>query len=246
MDGNDLSSYATNMGPLAVTWEEVETAGLDWAMKGVMLNRPLLSAGVLNTMFDNTATSGSHALGSAGMAGMHNLMIPLGIRGAPAQGDPVFCGRFAQVDYVSNVTDGVIASTWRFGGWDANTVMNYGRLWGTLLRPMSATSAVNSAAGVDDYGAATSAGGWLMYQVQSITGASGTVTISVEDSANNSTFAALSGATSGAIAYNAAPTSGIVQLATNATVRRYLRWQVAFSTVTAVTFSLAFVRGNGV
>lgn len=250
MDGYPLASYATNAGPLAVTWEEYATAPLDAVVRGVHLNRMQSSAGVLNTMFDDTATSGGHVLGNAGAGSAHNLMFPLGIRAEAAIGDPVFMGRFLQADYMTSpAADGVVASTWRFGGWDYNTQLAYGRLWGNLLHAYGQETAVNTstaAATIVDNGAASSAGGWLMYQINSITGASGSCNVRVQDSADGSSFTDLSGATSGTIAYNAAPTSGIVQLLPTATVRRYLRWQITLTTVTAIRFVLAFVRGNGV
>ena len=249
-DGYPLSSHTTNAGPFGVTWEEYDATPLDAGVKGVMLNRSIFSAGVLNTMFDDTATSGSHARGNVGAGATHDLLFALGIRGEPAVGDPTFAGRFLQSHYITTPsTDGVVTSTWSFGGWDYNTQLSYGRLWGSLIHPYGQETAVNSstAAGtVVDNGAATSAGGWMMYQIYSITGASGSCVVRVQDSADNATYADLTGATSGTIAYNAAPTSGIVQLATNATVRRYLRWQITLTTVTAVRFVLAFVRGNGV
>jgi hypothetical protein len=246
IDGNGtLNASATNIGPLATSWEEYETAGLDWTVKGSMLGGVTFSAGVLNTMMEDTATTGSHPHGSLGNGLAHNVMVPIGIRAAPAEGDPVFCGRFLQNDYmVTPSTSGVVAATWRFGGWDYAQSMNYGRAWGVLLAPYASRTAVNNSAGVDG-GASTSLGGWMMYQCGSITGASGNVVIKVQDSANNSTWADLASATV-TLQYNAEPASGIVQLATNATVRQYLRWQIVLTTVTEVSFALAFVRGNGV
>ena len=81
-----------------------------------------------------------------------------------------------------------------------------------------------------------------MYQITAVAG-TGNATISIDDSEDGETYGALSGATSGAIAHTAIPCAGIVQLATNATVKQYLRFQVALDTITSVTFALAFVRG---
>ena len=246
MDGNStLSSYATNIGPLSTTWDEYQTNGLDWTVKGTMLGGVTFGAGVLNTLFDDTATLGSHAHGSAGAGVAHNIMVPFGIRAAPAMGDPVFCGRFLQDDYTTSPAGGIVASTWRFGGWDFATPMNYGRAWGNLLHPYGSETAVNSNLNGVSGGASTSQGGWMMYQVGSITGASGNVVIKVQDSNDSTNWADLASATV-TLQYNAEPTSGIVQLATTATVRQYLRWQIVFTTVTEVSFALAFVRGNGV
>ena len=70
----------------------------------------------------------------------------------------------------------------------------------------------------------------------------GTATISVDDSADDNTYGALSGATSGEIDFSS-PSSGFVALATTATVKRYIRWQLSLNTANTVTFALAFVRG---
>ena len=78
----------------------------------------------------------------------------------------------------------------------------------------------------------------MVYQVLA---GNGTATISIDNSANNSAFTALSGATTGSI--NCAVVQhGIVALGVTATVRRYLRWQIALGTATSVTFALSFHR----
>jgi hypothetical protein len=95
-----------------------------------------------------------------------------------------------------------------------------------------------------DNGAASAKGGIFAYQLFSSDGA---VTLSIDDAAANTgdgDFAALSGATSGELDASSAPVSGMVALATDATVRRYIRWQAAFGTATTATFALAFIRGT--
>ena len=58
-------------------------------------------------------------------------------------------------------------------------------------------------------------------------------------------FAAVTGLTSGSI--NCAVTQhGLVAIATTATLRRYVRWQVALGSATSVTFFLAVVRPGNV
>jgi hypothetical protein len=167
-------------------------------------------------------------------------MVAQGIRDAPAQGDPAFCGTFEQLNYMADPGAGMIAANLQFGGYDVTQLINYSKPWGVLLRPLTATTAVNSAIGVDDNGAATSAGGWMMYQV---TAGNGTATLKVQDAATNldGSFADLSGATSGSVTC-AAGLSGVVAIGITATVRRYLRWQIVFGTATSVTFALAFIR----
>ena len=139
--------------------------------------------------------------------------------------------------------DGIVNATIQLGGIDQTAGMNYKKFFGHMLHVLGSETGANTANTNVNNGAASTAGGWLMYHITSITGA-GTVTISVDDSANGTTWAALSGATSGAIATASAPASGIVQLATTATVRQYLRWQVAFAgSASACEFALSFIRG---
>jgi hypothetical protein len=237
VDGYDLSGYARSIGPLSVEFDAPDLTVLSDGVVGVLPNQAHITPGELNGVLDNTATSGIQAvLSTAGT--YRKVMIPIGIRAAPAAGDPVFLGSFEQLSYKASDDGGAMVVNVPFGEYDITQVGNYTKPWGTLLHALSAATAANSDTGIDDRGSATTAGGYLMYQV---TAGDGTATISVDDSADNSSFTALSGATSGVIDCSAA-TSGIVALGTTATVRRYLRWQIALGTASTVTFALAFVR----
>jgi len=241
-DGYDLSGHTREIGPLAWTYDEVEQVAMMDSARGALPNHPEISIGTLNGLFDNTATSGIHAvLGSAGVS--RDVLVALGIRAAPAEGDPAFMGAFNQNAYQIAPSGGDIALTVPFGKISPAEGMLYEKPWGTLLHENAEETEANAANGVDDdrRAASTTSGGFLVYQILGVTG-TGTVTISIDDSANNSTWLALSGATSAAIAHTAVPCAGIIQLGVTATVRRYLRWQLALDTVTACQFVLGFVR----
>ena len=110
-----------------------------------------------------------------------------------------------------------------------------------MLHTKSAETAANSATGAGiDNGAASTAGGYLAFMGFA---GNGTATISIDDSADDSSYSALSGATSGELDFSSVQ-FGLVALGTTATVRQYLRWQLALNTATTVTFALAFVRGR--
>ena len=79
-----------------------------------------------------------------------------------------------------------------------------------------------------------------MYQVFS---GDGTASIKVQDASTNSDVSFADLLSSGSVNFST-PKSGIVALAKTATVKRYVRWQIALGTATTVTFALAFVRGN--
>lgn len=237
-DGYDLSGYTRTVGPLEWSFAEADvTAPMSDGVRGVLPDTPTITVGAINAVYDNTATSGLQAvMGGAGVA--RTIMVPIGIRAAPAAGDPVFVGVFAQNDFMVQEDTGAMTANMQFGAWDATSLINYTKPWGVLLHALSSASAANSSAGVDDRGAATTAGGYMVYQV---TAGDGTATISIDDSADNSNWTALSGATTGSIDCSTVK-KGVVALGIGATVRRYLRWQIALGTAGSVTFATAFVR----
>lgn len=239
-DGYDVSGMARKVGPLELTYAEANLTAMADAVKGYLPNTPHVNCGTLDAVFDNTVTTGIHAvLGTAGTK--RTVMVCKGIQAAPAQGDPVFSGVFLQKAYQAANDSGAVTVTIPFSGWAADAAYLQASPWGVLLNANTARTAVNSAIGVDDRGGATTTGGYMTYQV---TAGNGTATILVQDAATNTdgSFAALSGATTGSI--NCAVVQhGIVALAAGATVRRYLRWQITLGTATSVNFVLAFNRG---
>lgn len=240
-DGYDLSGYANQVGPLMQEFGfDTFRAFTDEVLNGLNGHADL-GIGTLNGILDNS-TSGLHEVANNTLA-KRVCMVAVGIRAAPAQGDPAYCGEFEQGGYQAVPADeGLVAVSIPFRkASGVGSHLAYDKPWGTLLHAKGAETAVNAATG-DDKGAATARGGFLCYQLFS---SNGTVTLKVQDAATNAdgSFADLSGATSGSITAAVTPKSGIVALATTATVRRYLRWQLVFGTATTATFALAFVRG---
>ena len=240
IDGFDMSGFSRGIGPLVWNYEVADlTAQMGDAVKGYLPGQPDVSPGILNGVFDNTPTSGLHVIASA-IAQSRIVMVQIGIQAAPASGDPVFMGRFIQTSYQGSLEGPSVYAQIPFGQWDVNNLISYDRPWGDLVHAKGAETAANSANGDVDGLAASTAGGWMMYHVSA---GDGTATISIDDSADNAAWTALSGATSGSVDCSNV-ISGIVALGNTATVRRYLRWQLALGTATTVTFTLAFVRGR--
>jgi len=242
VDGYDLSGFGRSVGPLEVTFDEHDlTAWMD-QVKGYLRGNAQVNPGTFNGVFDNTAVTGIHAaLGAAGAK--RTVTVAKGIRAAPSQGDPCFCGQFVHKGY-QVTTEGGVFVTAPFSGWAANAeTLLYAGPWGQVLHPMAAATAANTAAGIDNYAeASTAKGGYLIYHITA-SNAAGTCTISVDDSADNAVWLPLAGATSAAIGFAALPASGVIALSNAATVRRYLRWQLALAGgMTTVTFFSAFVR----
>jgi hypothetical protein len=244
IDGYDMSGHTLSAGPLSWEYGSDRQATLADAIKGSWPGQARIGIGTLNGVFDNTATSGLHVVASS--PAKRVVLVTGGDRAAPAQGDPAFMGEFEQLSYEGVVGgDGLVTATLPFNATSvAAATLAYSKPWGPLLHASVATTAVNTAIGVDDgYGGSTTNGGFMCYQV--IAG-NGTATITVQDAATNTNgnFAALSGATSGELNMSSVR-SGIVAIAVGATVRRFLRWQIAFNSANTVTFALAFVRGQG-
>lgn len=237
--GYDLSGYSRSIGPLAWSFDETDLTTITDAVKGILPGHAMFGVGTQNGVMDNTATSGLHTLMAAGAGSKYAVMIPIGIQAAPAQGDPAYCGEFELSSYMS---EGPYVNLQWAQPSVAGTTLAYKRPWGSLLHASGAETAVNTAVGIDDIGASSALGGYLMYQVFA---GNGTATIKVQDAATNTnpSFADITGATSGSVDCST-PRAGIVAIGTTAAVRRYLRWQIVLGTATTVTFALAFVRNN--
>jgi len=248
IDGYDLSAYLFDVGEIGVEYPQYSQACFSDSIPGVVVGKPTVSAGPLLGVFDNTATTGLHVLSSAAQGTLRHISILRGVRAVPAIGDDVFCAPVYQTGYKS-IGDGLVTCRTDLSGADVDTALLYDEFWGKVLHTMVTCGAANASdtAGTVDNGAATTGvGGWMMYHIYSVAGGAGTVTISIDDSAlGTGDWLALSGATSGAIAYSAAPTSGIIQLGVTADIRRYTRWQYAEAGgATDAVFALALIRGR--
>lgn len=116
----------------------------------------------------------------------------------------------------------------------------FGLEWGIQLTAGKRTdTAATNGTGVDQTTVSTSFGWQASLHVFAFTGTS--VTVSIEDSADNITFAALSGATF--TAATGITSERIASASPTATVRRYVR-AVTTGTFTSATFAVAFVRND--
>ena len=241
VDGVDLSGYSRQVGALSWMFGAEPDAAFTDESKNIVMGQCDIQAGTLNAFLDADA-AGLYTLGS-GSYGTRNLLVAIGTNAAPAQGDHVFAWKFEQTSYSVEQGSGFVSATVPFGGASYASTLTYKRPWGRLLHAKGAETAVNSATGIDDNGASSALGGIFIYHLFS---SDGTVTLKVQDAATNSdgSFADLSGATSGSVDATSTPQHGMIALGTTATVRRYLRWQLAFGTATGATFACAFIRNN--
>ena len=239
VNGVDLSGYSRQIGPLGWVFGAEPDAAMTDGAKNILIGQADIQAGTLNAFLDNDAAG----LFANKAQGEKNLAVAIGANAAPAAGDPVFAWKFEDTGYMAEPGSGFVAATLPFGGASTTSTLTYERPWGVCLHPKGAETAANTAVGIDDVGAATTLGGIFVYHLFS---SDGTCTLSVDDAATNTnpSFAALSGATSGSITAAVTPQSGMVALSVTATVRRYLRWQLALGTASTATFFAAFIRNN--
>lgn len=244
-NGYDLSGYTRALGSMGVKFDEALDAALTDSVKNLSLGRGNIQAGPINAFLATEAspTIGIHELMSTG-SGPYNLLAVYGTISGGAVGDPTFSAQMENGEYTSQSGDGFAAVNVTFPNASSKGPLNYPNPFGVLLHPKAARTAANTAVATIDNGGSSLKGGVFVYQLFS---SNGTVTLSMDDSAtnlNNAAFAAVSGATSGSIDASTTPKSGMAQLGNTATVRQYLRWQLAFGTANTCTFALAFIRGN--
>jgi hypothetical protein len=238
--GYDMSGYANDSGEQGIVYPETALPTFADAVTGYLLGKPKINFGPLVAVLDNTATSGFHVIETAGQGAVQNVMLAYGMRAAPVTGDAVFA---APLPVLSYKTNGALATV-NFGGYNAIAGLNYDEFWGNLVHVYGPETGANSGNTPCVTGTGeTTAGGWMIVHIGAYAG-TGSATISIDDSANGTSWLALSGATTGAIAHTAMPYSAIIQLGVTATVRQYLRFQVSLSTLTSVSFSLGFMRGR--
>lgn len=244
VNGYDVSGNSSDIGTVGNTFDAPLVEAYSDAVKNTVIGQGNVVCGPINAFLSpNSGSSISDIATSGSGQGTYDIMIPFGIQAEPVVGVPVFCAKMENGEFTSGGKD-VVSINLAFPDSSYAGVNNYDCSFGYLVHAKGAETGANTAVGTIDAGSATAFGGVMYYQLFS---SDGTVTLSIDDSAtnaNNAAFSALSGATSGSIDASAAPKSGAVALVKTATVRRYLRWQLALGTANTATFAIAFIRGT--
>jgi hypothetical protein len=137
-----------------------------------------------------------------------------------------------------------------FGGAAFDAPLTYKRPWGRLLLPKSTITAaggVNTGIGVDDIAGTSALGGMLVYHLIS---SNGTLALKAEDANGTNVDGDFASsdlddvATTGMIDASITPKHGMIALATDRAVKRYLRYQVEWGTATTAVATVAFIRNN--
>lgn len=242
VDGYDMSGYARSVGSLDWGFTHNDIATLTDAVTGAFPGQCTIAIGDINgVMATSTGSDAMHDVFKSASDAVRDVMIPLGIRAAPASGDPVFCAQVSQNAYVADVADEVLTVNMDLGSVDerAGSTGNYAIPWGFVIHAKGAETTPNSGTADHTYGSQTLRGGYMMYQLFGTS--TGTVTLKIQDSTGGA-YSDL--VTSGVLTQTSTGQSGIVALGSTGTVDSALRFQVALGTATTSTFALAFVRGR--
>lgn len=228
VDGYDLSGDIGAVDSIIDRCNLLEVTGLD---KGAIERIAGLADCEINfTAWFNDDTGAAHPVLKAPGTGDHRVQYLHGsaVGGAAVQ----MLGK--QVDYAgTRGADGSLSMAVQVMGSDGTGIH-----WGRMLTAGKRTDTAATSGDTVDDGAATSAGASIQLQVTAFAGTDATVKI--EDSANGSTWADLSGAAFTAI--TTAPTSETI--AVTGTVRRYVRATTTTSGgFTSLTFTVVLSRG---
>jgi hypothetical protein len=192
---------------------------------------------VFNGVLQATIDSGMElsAIQTAGV--QRDIMIPIGIRAAPAAGDPCYCCKATHSGFTVMEDGGAMMVNATFGSWDASDTVIYPIPWGQIIVAKSTITVTTTSAAVLG---TSCTGGYMMYQVFS--GSSGRWTIKLQDSVDDNVYADIEGLTV-MIADASSPTAGIVQTtATTNTVDNYIKCVMTEDSAGTIILAVALVR----
>lgn len=227
ISGYDLSGDVGSISSISDTQNLGEVTGLD---KSAVERLILLGDGsIAFQSFFNDAALAEHAALKTRGSGDKIVSYLRGTTLGNAAGFLV--GK--QVDYAGNrATDGSLTFDISVMGSDGD-----GWRWGRSLTAGKRTDTTATNGTSVDGGAATSFGLIATLHVFALTGTN--VVVTLEDSANNSAFAAITGGAFTSV--TSAPGSERIRTATNGAVRRYVR-AVTSGTFTSATFAVVLHR----
>lgn len=232
LDEIDLSGDAQAVGSFGSTYTEADVTGWKDGIINFTLGHPNIFIEGFQAVFNNTANTGSHTELSAQEEYLATLAI--GIRAAPAVGDPCFSAPLLQSSYTVDGSGPMLVSTTLNGPGQSHThtVNSVLKPWGVVLAAGTQLSATTNGTSVDN-GASSSNGGVAYLHI--IASSGGTWSLKVQDSANDITWADLITFSSDGSAITAE------QGTDTGTIDQYLRFQ-ATRTSGTVTPWCTFVR----
>lgn len=237
ISGYNLSGDINSLGTISTPRSTLDVTGIDKSAYERLLGER--DGQLAFTSFFNPAAGQAHPVLSA----LPTADVVASYFRGTVLGNPAFSLVGKQIDYApTRGNDGALTV-------DVSAQANaYGADWGQMLTAgLRTDTAATNGTGVDistaQLGGATSAalGAFGYLHVTAFAGTS--VTVKIQDSADNSTFADVTGLAFTAV--TAAPASERIATASNATIRRYVR-AVTTGTFTSVTFAVNLAAYNPV
>ena len=182
VDQVDLSGVMRTIGAVGHTFMEEEVTGWSDGIVNFILGQANAFITGGQSVFDNTAL-GAHAELSAQEE--YLVSLHMGIRAAPAVGDPAFASPLGQSNYVVAGDGPVVVSFEMNGPNQDHTIPD--KVWGQVLYPPTSISATTNGSSVDLL--AASSNGIMAYLHITVADAGGTWTLKVQDSPDDSVWA---------------------------------------------------------
>lgn len=228
-DGYDVSGSSNKLSA-SLEFPALDVTNYASSVKENIFGIPAAKAS-LAAWFSNAANSGSYTLFKS--PAMRRLCVAIGIRAAPAVGDPFIGGSFQQLNWTSDMAVGdAVGSKIEFDGFDPTASMT-NNIFGVVLKEDSQITVTTNGTAVNN-GAATTAGGVAYLHV---TLAGGTYAFVVQDSADGSTgWSTIATFTANGMAITS-ETQAI-----SGTIRQYTRY-VGTKTSGNANMFIALVRG---
>jgi hypothetical protein len=229
VDGTDLSGDVRSVGSVGIEYDNIDVTGWSNGVVNFTLGNASTGISAFDAVFSNTALTGSHTELSVQEEYLVSLLI--GIRAAPAVGDPCYSAPLLQTAYTVDGSNEVAVSAAFEGPGQEQTKPL--RVFGTVLSPESNALIATTNGASADAGAGTSNGalGYLHVLVSD----GGSWSFRIEHSPNDSTWATLATFSS-----NGSAPAG-EQASVIGTVDRYTRL-VSTRTSGTVTVAATIVR----
>lgn len=233
--GYDLSGDARALGSASYDPTEVDMTGWSNTVMQYLTNIPeVVLDGFEALMNDDTGRAYDVLKTSGGAANLHEVSLLFGGGGEPAIGDPAFVMGAVQLGDMVASSDGVAVVTANFRV-DASSVTSFAYPHGVVLHGNTAETATFSSTSVDlTNGVYSLANGAQAIIHVTSAESTGTWTFTIEDSANDSTWASL-------VSFTVDGTSITSERVTVAgAVDRYVRLTGTNGTATSCTFAVTF------
>lgn len=229
--GYDLSGDARALGSMGSTYAETDVTGWNEGVVNFTLGTPAINLEGFQAVFNNTASTGIHSA-LAGFVNSYSTVF-IGIRAAPAVGDPTFSIPNQQASYTV-AGDGPCTVSVNMNPGQTGSLSVSGKMspWGNALAVGASLSGSTNGTGVDN-GASSSNGGIGYLHLTASSG--GTWAFYIQHSTDNSTYTDLITFTSNGSAVTAE------QGTVTGSVNRYVRFR-AVRTSGTVSAWCSFVR----